>query len=218
MSEAARRAARHVIWDFDGTLVDTYPAITAQVVAALRELGVEEDARHVRELLNASMAETLAFLSSRHRLDPRAVQDAYHATYDEAGHAASPAFPGARPVLEAVRARGGLNLVVTHRSRASVLSLLDSTGLLPLMDDMLSVQEGFVRKPSPEMFEHVMARHALMAPEVVVVGDRLLDVRAGRAAGCLTVLFGSTEPGEADRAAPDFAALGSCLRDLASNT
>ena len=90
-------------------------------------------------------------------------------------------MPGAHEVMEAVRSAGGLNLVVTHRDRASASSLVDSLGLR--IDDLISTEDGFARKPDPAMYLELLRRHDLDPGDCLGVGDRGIDAQAARAAG-----------------------------------
>lgn len=94
---------------------------------------------------------------------------------------------GAREVMAAVSAGGALNLVATHRDRASAEQLLTASALY--VDDMVCAPDGYARKPSPEMIEVLLARHGLGPGDAIAVGDRPVDVEAAHAAGVEGVLL-----------------------------
>jgi FMN phosphatase YigB (HAD superfamily) len=70
-----------------------------------------------------------------------------------------------------------------------------------LFRDIASVEDGFPRKPSPAMFLSLMELRGLASSRCVAVGDRDIDVLAGKAAGIRTCLY----LGEPGRSSPDFA-------------
>ncbi|GGJ73661.1 HAD family hydrolase [Deinococcus aquiradiocola] len=201
---------RHVLWDLDGTLLDTYPATDGSLVAALAGLGAAVPLAEVQALTRLTLDHAVEVLSRRAGLHVPDVHAAYAREYAVRGQQAAPAMPGAAQVMRAVRAAGGLNLLGTHRDREGARWRLEAAGLDALLDDMLCVSDGYARKPDPALFRALLSRHALDARDVLVVGDRELDVQAGRAAGCRTALLltpGVTVAHTADVELPDLTAL-----------
>ena len=83
---------------------------------------------------------------------------------------------------------------MTHRRRTSLHVLLDTHDLRPLFTHIITADDAFPRKPAPDALLHLLAIHAIMPSEALVIGDRDLDIRAGQAAGIPTCLFRSTIP------------------------
>jgi len=74
--------------------------------------------------------------------------------------------------------------------------------------DRLTSDDGYPRKPDPASFEEMIHRHSLEREAVLAVGDRDIDVLAGRAAGVRTCLFGAVlSEVEADYSIADYAEL-----------
>jgi HAD superfamily hydrolase (TIGR01509 family) len=180
---------RHVLWDLDGTLLDTYPATDGALAAALSGLGHETAEAALRPLTRITLDHAILQTAASSGLPLDAVYAANEREYAVLGQQFSPAMPGARAALLAVRDRGGLNLLATHRDREGASARLKAAGLDALLDDLRSVSDGYARKPSPELFVALLEQYRLNPAEVLVVGDRDLDIRAGRAAGCLTALL-----------------------------
>ena len=193
---------RHVLWDLDGTLLDTYPATDGALAAALTGLGHPVTVAELVPLTRITLDHAAAHSAARFGLPVAEVCAAYEREYAVLGLKFSPAMPGAARAMQAVRDQGGLNLLATHRDREGALWRLKAAGLDTLLDDLLSVSDGYPRKPDPALFAALLARHGLDPAEVLAVGDRDLDIVAGRLAGCQTALLltpGATLQTGADR-------------------
>ncbi len=180
---------KHVIWDLDGTLLDTYPATDGALAAALGELGHEVSLETVRRLTRLTLDHAIQTSAKRFGLPEADIYAAYERQYAVLGLNHSPAMPGALEAMQAVRSRGGLNLLATHRDREGALWRLKAAGLDAEMDDLLCVSDGYPRKPDPALFLALLARHSLNPAQVLAVGDRDLDMAAAHSAGCRAALL-----------------------------
>ncbi len=180
---------RHVLWDLDGTLLDTYPATDRALSDALTGLGHPVTVAELVPLTRVTLDHAVVHSAARFGLPVTEVYAAYEREYAVLGLKSSPAMPGAARAMQAVRERGGLNLLATHRDREGALWRLKAAGLESLLDDLLSVSDGYPRKPDPALFVALLTRHGLDPAEVLAVGDRDLDIVAGRLAGCQTALL-----------------------------
>lgn len=183
---------RSVIWDLGGTLLDTYPVVDRALAQTVADGGAggpvsEEDLHAVALLTRVSSGHAIETLAQRHGIPEQELRAAYEATKETWRHAPPPVTTGAREVMAAVHAGGGLNLVSTHRDRASATELLERTGLV--VDDLVCAPDGFPRKPDPAMVLELLRRHALDPADVTAVGDRPADVLAAQAAGVRGVLL-----------------------------
>lgn len=178
---------RALIWDLGGTLVDTYPDVDRALAEALSAQPDRELLHEVAVLTRRSSSEAITELAARHEVPEARLRTAYEATKEQWARRPPPLKDGAREVLADVRERGGLNLVATHRDRASAAALLAAHGLE--VDDMVCAPDGHPRKPAPGMVLALLARHELGPQECLAVGDRPADVEAAAAAGVDGVLL-----------------------------
>ena len=183
----------NILWQVDGTLFDTYPAVTYAFSKTLNEMGHSIAINVLDGLVRQSFEGCMAFLSQRFKLDPDLLAFKVIESYQAISPANQTPFPGAREVCETIHARGGLNVIVTHRMIQSTQRLLTAHAFSTLIDDIFSAEQGYLRKPDPSMLLAVLEKHNLNPGETLLIGDRDIDIQAGQAAGVRTCLFGQTE-------------------------
>lgn len=181
-----------IIWDMGGTLVDTYPDVDRVLAGVVRSGGGDISLADVAELTRRSRHEAITILSGRFAIPEDKFNEAYGELLASWQSSPPPAMIGAREAIAACSARGGLNLVVTHRDRSSAQLLLDQLRLD--IDDMVCLSDGFPRKPDPAMMIEILHRNNLAAGDCLAIGDRPIDAKAAGAAGITSYLL-STTPG-----------------------
>ncbi len=203
----------NLIWDLDGTLLDTYPAMTEAFVAALIDLGWIVDPAQVDSLARQSLGYCAEVLAGETGLDPEEITDRFAEHYRAIPLAQQPPFPGVVEVCRCIVTRGGMNTIITHRGRESAWRLLREHRLDAYFADILGHEDGYPRKPDPAVFMAMIRKHQLKPEETLAIGDRGIDIQAGKAAGLRTCLFGNAESGEApDLAITDFRQLYEMLQ------
>lgn len=180
---------KNIIWDFDGTLFDTYPAITRAFQQALLDFGYDMPEGLFFELVNVNMDHCIEQIATRFSIDPAAYLDRFRRYYRKMAPDSSPPFPGAEAVCKQIIARGGQNFIATHRRKASATELLTYFKMTHLFSDCLFGDDDYPRKPDPAMFNHLVENHELDKEETLAAGDRALDIQAGKAAGIATCLY-----------------------------
>ena len=104
------------IWDFDGTLLDTYPFITMCLKNALADCGYEVEQTEILEKMMVTIPAAIRHYSEKYQIpDLRARYDRYYA-----GEAEAPVriFPGIKEVLKRVQEIGAANYIFTNRGKS----------------------------------------------------------------------------------------------------
>ncbi|NMB90587.1 MAG: HAD family hydrolase, partial [Chloroflexi bacterium] len=180
---------KNLIWDVDGTLFDTYPAIVRSFQQALEGLGHTAGAAEVKDLALVSIQHCARQLAGHYGVDAVALEERFDDIYSAIPKAEQRPYPGVGQVLAEVLARGGVNAIVTHRRRASTEELLGVHELRDLFSDIAAGDEGYPKKPAPDAFHVILARCQMDPAHTATVGDRENDIRAGQAAGLVTCWF-----------------------------
>ncbi len=190
---------QNLIWDIDGTLFDTYPAMIAAFQEALADFGKQVQAEEVDPLARVSIPHCIRVLAGKYGIAEDALTEKFLGHYRAKPKTDQPPFEGAAAVCREIVCAGGANLVVTHRLRWSTEELLRVHELENLFVDIAAGDEGYPKKPDPGAFLALIERNRLDPAVTATIGDREIDIQAGKAAGLVTCLFGDGAGGiEAD--------------------
>jgi pyrophosphatase PpaX len=193
-----------VIFDLDGTLVDTVALIRASFRHASREvLGAELP----DEVLMAGVGRPL--MAQTRDLDADRAQQLYDA-YREHNHRLHDdmitVFEGIEAALGRLRAARRRLAIVTSKSAETTDMAFRAVGLREHFDVVVTLRDTSEHKPSPAPILLALERLGAGAERAAYVGDAPVDVAAGRAAGLTTVavLWGAFPPAALAAAAPRF--------------
>lgn len=174
-----------VIFDVDGTLVDSQAMILAAMAAAFGAEGLDCPPREqVLSIVGLSLPVALARLAPE---QPLARQErlvaGYKASFNAAriGGQSSPLYPGARAVIESLRARDDVLLgIATGKSRRGLDGLLEAHGFTGWFVTR-QVADDHPSKPHPSMLHTALGETG--ATQAVMVGDTTFDMEMARNAG-----------------------------------
>ncbi len=196
---------RLIIYDLDGTLVDTLEDITEAANHMLTQLkGTPLAADAVRRLVGKGLQQLVADCLKTE--DPQRVAEGlkmYRAYYGQHLLDHSRLYPGAREVLEHFKERH--QVVITNKPNPYSRELLTALGVAGYFREIIAGNSAYPRKPDPAAVVAVMAATHAAAPDALLVGDSPIDVETGRNAGVFTVAVthGLADEEELARAGPD---------------
>ena len=175
-----------VLFDLDGTLIDSGPIIVASMKhAAKHVLG-----REVEEEILAAAIGGPGLVAQMHALDPDRVDDlvdAYRA-HNEPLHEQLEAFREVVEVLPRLRAQGRRLGIVTAKRHATVRLAFDRLpGLEESFDILVGAEDTARHKPEPDPLLEALRRLDARPQEAAYVGDSPFDIRAAKAAGVYAV-------------------------------
>lgn len=213
-------APRAVLFDLDGTLVDTVPFILACVRHAFQgHAPAPTDAEWM-----AGIGTPLHLQVEQFARGPREVEHVlarYREYWREHHDGMTRCFPGTLETLSSLSAAGHRMAVVTAKTEHGALRSLQHTGLLPFMGAVIGADSCANCKPHPEPVLLALERLAARPARAVLLGDAVHDVAAARAAAvaALAAGWGATEPAAllaagAGRVLSDIRELPSVLGDL----
>jgi phosphoglycolate phosphatase len=214
-----------VLFDLDGTLIETSPEIADAVndtllrfdLKPVEQVQVDRWIGHgTRELLVQALAHQTATQPEEVRQADsfKPIEAEFASHYLKRCGTRSRLYPHVRETLEALRAQGVKLAVVTNKEGRYTRTVLDAHALTPLFDRVISGDTLPVKKPNPLAIADCLLRYGVTANRALFVGDSSIDVATARNAGvnvwALPYGYNMGEPIEAcgpDRVIPDFSAL-----------
>lgn len=168
----------HILWDFDGTLFNTYPFYTRLMKPFVPQYSEEEIFAHLK----------VSFGHAFHYFD---LSDGDIARFT--GLAGSIPAEEFRPFegLEQILSSAGVNVIMTHNKRHFIMQILKARHLEKYFTDIVASEDGFPRKPDPASYVYLDRKYGID----LVIGDRLIDIIPGRKIGSKTCLFQNKEHG-----------------------
>jgi len=163
------------IWDFDGTLFDSYPDMALGFHRALTDLGIETDYDSVMREIKKSVGRAARYFTQGTGIAPSAV--VAHFQEVRADYHTS-LYPGAKEALLAIVRAGGRNFLYSHRDESAWASLREN-GLEDAFSGGIISSDPFPAKPAPDAINHLVSTYAIDRSRAVMVGDRDIDLLAG---------------------------------------
>lgn len=210
-----------VLFDLDGTLVDSAPDIADAVDIAMLACGRPAVGEQVVRGLIGNGAVRLIHraLTGQHDGDADAALhgQAYQFfvdAYQLRVFTRTRLFPGVEAVLDGLRSAGWTLGCVTNKPARFTTPLLGAAGIADLFAVILSGDSLPTKKPAPEPILHAAATLGVQLPQVVMVGDSLADLRAAQNAGVRAVCVSFGYNGGVDLAAEGAAHIIDDLRAL----
>ncbi|MCL2108078.1 MAG: HAD hydrolase-like protein [Oscillospiraceae bacterium] len=201
---------KHFIWDFDGTLFDTYPHIARTFQICLKkEYLVSENISDIEREMRVSLQHAYDHYTEKYDLDAHFISR-FNDMRVLQENANSLPFINSHMTCKFIYQQGLFNYLCTHRDK-SAESMLQKYGFRELFTELVTEENGFPRKPAPDGLNYLINKYNMNRAEVLCIGDRALDLESARAAGVKFCLFtekiGDTVNSEADFAVQNFSDL-----------
>ncbi|MER0238307.1 phosphoglycolate phosphatase [Fulvimarina sp. MAC8] len=187
--KAAGRWPRAVLFDLDGTLVDSAPDIREALNETMVEKGIVPfDLQDVRTMIGGGVALLIErALTRREREADEAekaeIVDRFVALYEPRATRLTTLLPGVSEALAASRSHGAKTALVTNKPAGPALSILRHFAIADQFDLVVGGDTGPAKKPAPDLLFHAARQLGVEPADSLFVGDSENDVTAAKAAG-----------------------------------
>ncbi|MEE7447329.1 HAD family hydrolase [Methylobacterium radiotolerans] len=181
---------RAVIFDIDGTLLDSVDLHARAWVEAFAHFGVTTDFADVRRQIGKGGDELMPVFLSEERIEREGETiEAYRSDLFKRRYLSEVRpFPGVRPLFEHIRSAGLKIALASSGKRSEVEHYTEILEIGDLVDVATSSDDADRSKPHPDIFEAALEKLDGVAPDaIIVVGDTPYDAEAAAKAGLRTV-------------------------------
>lgn len=195
---------QNLIFDLDGTLLDSLPGIRYSAEAAFRACGLSIGETDLRSFIGPPIRTILARMSANRLTDDQLddLERAFRWSYDTDGWKMTPHYPGADDLLRAAKGDHKRLFVVSNKPRHISARILEVEGTLPLFDEIVTRD---TRSPAyqdkQEMMRYLLQKWEIAPTEALMIGDTMEDAEAASNTGMqfcfMTHGYGSVPQGSA---------------------
>ncbi len=178
---------KYILFDFDGTLVNTNDVIVASWQHTYKHyLGHEVPVEHI----TACFGEPLLLTMAREfpGVDPAESAGVYRSFQVENADRLVTIFPGIKELLAELKEAGYVLGIVTSRTRESALRYMDMFDITSYFNDLVTCDDTTVHKPNPEPLLLAMSRLGAAPEESLMIGDSPFDIKCANNAGVDSVM------------------------------
>lgn len=197
-------AIRGILFDHDGTLVDSYEGIAQCMQLTCRDLGKPD---MTTEEIRASIGPTLEdrFTELWGKKTATEAARIYREHYEVHFVSGTRLLSGVAETLDAIAKKGMPIACVTNKTWGYCVRQLEHFGLMPWMNTVIGFKQGYPAKPDPAMLHAALKEIGVAPEEAAMVGDTPIDMAAAHAAGvqAWAVRSAYSTREEMERANPD---------------
>ena len=180
-----------ILFDVDGTLIDSAPGIINTLEEVFQKMGVDVTNINLRRYIGPPLRKTFA----EHFTDPAKIEEAanlYRVSYHEKGSHEGFSYPGVPEMLRRLRDAGLTLCTATCKPTQVVTPILEENGLAPFFDFIGGASMDESRDTKTDVIRHVLEQPQLAGKRVLMVGDRNDDMRGAADCGldAAAVLYG----------------------------
>ncbi|HJX17150.1 MAG TPA: HAD-IA family hydrolase [Acidiferrobacterales bacterium] len=172
-----------IVFDWDGTLMDSAAKIVRCMQAAAEDVGIPDPgSAAIRDIIGLGLSEAMQVLFPEQAPVRRAeLVERYRRHFLELDTTETPLFPGVKQGLTQLTGQGYLLAIATGKARRGLDRVLDDTGMRHLFTSSRCADEAF-SKPHPQMLDDILDETGVGAGRALMVGDTVYDMEMARSA------------------------------------
>ncbi|MBR5280049.1 MAG: HAD hydrolase-like protein [Clostridia bacterium] len=175
---------KHFIWDFDGTLMDTYPNVIRYLRLGMQECGHDAPDVEIMEKMMTTIGYAIRYYSEK--FDIPDLKERYRKYSVQEATDPIRVFPCVPEVLRQIRKMGGYNYIFTNRGD-TIYPILERAGIENEFTEIVTADSPqFAMKPAPDVILYLMEKYGGNNENTVMIGDRVCDLESAYRAGCKT--------------------------------
>lgn len=177
-----------ILFDFDGTLADTAPAIVATMQRTFADMGLPiPSADAIKATIGLPLAECCRIAGNLTKEGGEEAAAVYRPLFGLYAADYTAIYPEVKDTITWLHEHGVRMAICTSRGAVSLDQILTAREIDFGFETRVTADDGLTPKPAPHMVLALLDRMGLSADETLVVGDTTFDITMGNSAGCRTV-------------------------------
>ncbi|WP_220727760.1 HAD-IA family hydrolase [Apilactobacillus xinyiensis] len=183
---------KNIIWDFDGTLFDTYPQMVNSFLLALKKMHIDEMEIDEYEIYEVMRRHSLSTAIQKYAAHYNLVADNLklnYQLYEKQNILKSKPFFNLETLLLNTIKNDYSHFILTHRDKQTLYQVLENNHFADYFKMIITKDDNLPRKPNPAAINQIIEKNNLKKMDTLIIGDRVIDIRAGQNAGIQSILF-----------------------------
>ncbi len=190
---------KHIAWDFDGTLYDSYPHIIWAMKKAIEKFGYTDREENIARWVHITVPTAYRHYAPLCGVTPEQLAVEYRNLATGYVSDRVQLYPGIPQLLRDIVAAGGKNYLCTNRKASDGKAYFVRDGVAQYFDFYSGpdVKDGLKSKLEPDLVALILTEKGIAPQDLLMVGDRNLDIESAHAAGamgCFMDLDGYSTP------------------------
>ncbi|WP_129044986.1 HAD-IA family hydrolase [Companilactobacillus metriopterae] len=181
-----------IVWDFDGTIADSYPGMVKATQYSLeKNFGINISESEIKsEVIKTSIRDYVSNLL----LDENKVTEFYknYRIQEKNFQNLIRLYPDTIETLDYFKKENITQFIITHRDN-SIFDVTKKLGIDNYFEEIVSVSDNHIRKPDPEMLNYLISKYYISSQQLWVIGDRKVDIDFGNTVNAKTILIRNNE-------------------------
>lgn len=177
---------KNVIWDLDGTLLDSYPLILAALEETYSFFKVEWDEALAKKLiLEQSTKDLIKMIADENQLDYTKLLNHFSASLKSKNDQIK-LMKFAKEILDLFQQNNIQQFVYTHKGK-NTFEVLDRLGIDSYFTEIITSENQFSRKPNSEAVDYLVDKYQMNHEKTYYIGDRKIDADLAKNAGIRSI-------------------------------
>lgn len=181
----------NLIFDLDGTLIDSYPAIVERIYILCSKYKLNYKREEIKEfVIRTTVYEFIVFIANKHKLDFETLKNELNNIPQD--YNLISLMKETKEFLDVCKTNKFNCYIYTHRGESTFL-ILKKLKINKYFKEVITYDKGFKNKPDPEGINYLAKKHKMNKDNTYYVGDRIIDVLCANNAKVNAVFYDSSK-------------------------
>lgn len=176
-----------IVFDFDGTIVDSEEGIASAFQMALKSKGIKEDVQVIKGLIGPPLSRTIITKYGFSEEEGAKAMEIHRNYYKEKGVFQSTLYPNIKEMLGKLRNLGAKMMIATNKPESLALQQINYYNISDYFDEIVGNNNLQTRGSKGDFIRMAIKDLGLELSQIIMIGDRYNDIEAGKEVGLDTI-------------------------------